>query len=327
MADRGDTHYYVPNLNLWFAGSSLLFLVAVFWMVIDDWLASWKNHQKEFREVEIARAKAELESPELQAAAAREAELKQRLDEVRARYDARQSEIAATEEELFQALGEKWRLTEEAKAAKENYNWEKAQFEHHVLEHEPTPEEEASLARFANTLDEAAYAKEQAELEAVGKQEALDALLAERTQAQDAVKAAGKDLDLIRMKLAKLAPEDTATQVANVIRDFPGLDFIGPSLKVNKYVLENLTFELNFTKKKRIDMCTTCHLASDRAGFTGEELEHPYRSHPRLDLFLTAKSPHPVTEVGCTICHRGAGEALSFQHADHYPSDKAEAKR
>jgi hypothetical protein len=53
--------------------------------------------------------------------------------------------------------------------------------------------------------------------------------------------------------------------VANVIRDeVPGLDFIGPSILVNKVVLENLTFELNFTKKRRIDMCHTCHVGIDR---------------------------------------------------------------
>lgn len=327
MADRGDTHYYVPKLNLWFAASSVLFLISIFWMVIDDWMAPWKEHQKAFRDIEIERANAALESPELQEAAAREAELQAELDRVTNAMSGKADAIAKAEEELFEANGEKWRLTEEAKAAKENYNWEKSLYEHHLLLHGSTPEDEAHLKEFSDALDAATLAKEMAELDFMAKQEALDALLADKVAAQDAVKAAGKDLDLIRKKLAKIAPEDAETQIANVIRDFPGLDFIGPSLKVNKVVLQDLTFELNFTKKKRIDMCTTCHLASDRMGFEAADgLEHPYLSHPRLDLFLSAKSPHPMTKVGCTICHRGAGEALSFQHADHYPSDEAEAK-
>ena len=72
----------------------------------------------------------------------------------------------------------------------------------------------------------------------------------------------------LEKKLDKLAPASPAGQLANLIRDFPGLDFIGPKNKVQKQVLSDLTFELNFTKGARIDMCQTCHMASDRAGFT-----------------------------------------------------------
>ena len=61
----------------------------------------------------------------------------------------------------------------------------------------------------------------------------------------------------------------------------------------------------------------TCHHAADRPGFEPGEVEEPHTSHPRLDLFLSATSPHPYTEVGCTICHRGSGEALDFGRIDH----------
>ena len=118
MADRGDTHYYVPKLNLWFAASSLLFLIAVFWMVIDDWSASWKDYQRGFREIEIARANAELESPEALQVVANEEAAQAELDQVTAALEAKAGEIAAAEEALFQANGEKWRLTELAKAAR-----------------------------------------------------------------------------------------------------------------------------------------------------------------------------------------------------------------
>ena len=72
-------------------------------------------------------------------------------------------------------------------------------------------------------------------------------------------------------------------------------------------------------------MCQTCHLAADQEGWDEGEV-HPFKSHPRLDLYLSAKSPHPTSKVGCTICHRGSGESLHFTRADHRPSDEAEAK-
>jgi len=48
-------------------------------------------------------------------------------------------------------------------------------------------------------------------------------------------------------------------------------------------------------------------------------LPHPYASHPRLDLYLTSASPHPIADFACTICHEGQGSATAFQWASHTP--------
>jgi cbb3-type cytochrome oxidase cytochrome c subunit len=49
-------------------------------------------------------------------------------------------------------------------------------------------------------------------------------------------------------------------------------------------------------------------------------LQHPFASHPRLDLFVGSTSPHPVAEFGCTICHEGQGSATGFTFASHSPN-------
>jgi len=46
----------------------------------------------------------------------------------------------------------------------------------------------------------------------------------------------------------------------------------------------------------------------------------PYSSHPRLDLFVSDSSPHPMKNFGCTICHQGQGSATSFKWASHTPN-------
>jgi cbb3-type cytochrome oxidase cytochrome c subunit len=56
-------------------------------------------------------------------------------------------------------------------------------------------------------------------------------------------------------------------------------------------------------------------------------LPHPYRSHPRLDLFAGPKSPHPLAEFGCTICHDGQGAATDFTYASHAPNDPDQRAR
>ena len=56
-------------------------------------------------------------------------------------------------------------------------------------------------------------------------------------------------------------------------------------------------------------------------------LDHPFTSHPRLDLFITDSSPHPMKDVGCTICHDGQGSGTSFPYTSHTPNDADQQKR
>lgn len=46
-----------------------------------------------------------------------------------------------------------------------------------------------------------------------------------------------------------------------------------------------------------------------------------YCVHPRLDLFVDEKSPHPAEKFGCTICHGGQGSATDFALASHTPNN------
>jgi len=50
-------------------------------------------------------------------------------------------------------------------------------------------------------------------------------------------------------------------------------------------------------------------------------LNHPFTAHPRLDLYLTDASPHPMKDVGCTICHDGQGSGTSFPWTSHTPDN------
>jgi cytochrome c2 len=53
-------------------------------------------------------------------------------------------------------------------------------------------------------------------------------------------------------------------------------------------------------------------------------LKNPYRTHPYLDLFVGSASPHPLTDFGCTSCHRGLDRATDFARAGHSPSSEEE---
>ncbi len=49
------------------------------------------------------------------------------------------------------------------------------------------------------------------------------------------------------------------------------------------------------------------------------------KSHPRLDLFVGAGSPHPYKKFGCTICHGGQPMATKFSVAAHSPQDQKQS--
>jgi cytochrome c2 len=324
MADRGDTHYHVRSLNLWFAGSSLLLLVSAFWMVIDDWARPWKTYQREFRAMEVERAEAQLATPEAQAVQEEEQRILAEVAEAREALAARHAEVDEAEQELRNLKGSLFKATEAEKVAKQNNNWERFVTEEVRLHEGDQSLRAQELKAIEDELALLSGEKQEAEAEVRAQEARIKAMHSGVDALEAQLKGATKGIELVRKKLDALAPTDLPTQIANVIRDFPGLDFIGPNLKVNKILPPGLTFELNFTKKPRIDMCTTCHVPIDRAGY--EDDENPFKTHPRLDLFLTAKSPHPANQMGCTICHRGAGEALDFQRADHHASDEQQAE-
>ncbi len=323
MADRGDTHYRVGKLNAWFVGASLFLLVATFWMVIDDWSRPWKGYQRGFRELEVARAQAQLDSPEAQAVLAEEERARAELERARASLAGKQTELDGAEQELRNLINSRFKATEAEKVQKQVNNWERFLIEEERLHLGEPGHKAAELAAIETELYARAGVKQDADAAVAAQEKRIAEMRAELTRAETTFKNAGKSIELTRKKLDTLAPSDLPTKVANVIRDFPGLDFIGPSLKVEKLLPQDLTFELNFLQKQRIDMCQTCHVPIDREGY--EQEANPFKTHPRLDLYLTAKSPHPANQFGCTICHRGAGESLDFQRSDHRPSDEAEA--
>ena len=327
MADRGDTHYHVSTLNKWFLLSSFLLLASIAWMVLDDWAASWKDHQREFFAMDAEKTREALAAQEMQAALADEERLAATVERAESELEDRRAQIEPAEKELRLKKAELDRLTDVEKAAKQEYNWEKYVYEEEVLHardagQEIDPALRERYREFEAALNAATAGREAAEAIWLEAKAEVDAAYASITEAEQTLASATKELDLLRTKLNKLDPEAAPEVIANVIRDFPGLDFVDPKYKVRKVVPADLTVELNFMRGRRIDMCETCHLGMEREDF--EDAPQPYATHPRLDLYLSARSPHPYNDFGCTICHRGSGEALDFIRADHRPDNEAE---
>ncbi|MCH7813280.1 MAG: c-type cytochrome, partial [Planctomycetes bacterium] len=51
------------------------------------------------------------------------------------------------------------------------------------------------------------------------------------------------------------------------------------------------------------------------------ELAQPVMAHPDLELFVSVDSPHPMAQMGCTVCHEGNPQEVDFVLAAHTPAD------
>src|SRR3972149_5420863 len=62
----------------------------------------------------------------------------------------------------------------------------------------------------------------------------------------------------------------------------------------------------------RVDRCTSCHLGADDAALA--DAAQPFRTHSGTWL-----QTHPPDRFGCTVCHGGQGEAITYRDAAHAP--------
>jgi hypothetical protein len=207
----------------------------------------------------------------------------------------------------------------------------------------PEAEVNALKARFgeqeAKVADmEATY--KQLDLDMAEAKAKVAAVVAER----DAIAKQISDLEAeIRRKktaINKIEPESRFSAFKRKIMLWPIINGFNSPEKIQQDWIPGLKIDLGgMTKVDRFDRCRTCHISIDAvdAGTApafplGEHpgkdggYPHPYASHPRLDLFLTSSSPHPLPKFGCTVCHEGQGSGTSFANASHTPNDPHQAE-
>ncbi len=74
-----------------------------------------------------------------------------------------------------------------------------------------------------------------------------------------------------------------------------------------------------FGSSERVDRCRSCHAYTADDSKDGKK---PSDSHPFPELYVSENSPHSASRMGCTLCHGGCGESVSFTSAGHNPSSK-----
>lgn len=136
-----------------------------------------------------------------------------------------------------------------------------------------------------------------------------------------------KDLKVAQGDLGRLeAARDSAQfTLLKMVRNSPVLDMANPTMRIQQVVLPTIRDDIFFAQVGKVDRCTTCHQAIDTPGF--EDAPQPFRTHPKLDLILGSRSPHPIEKIGCTVCHEGRGAAVEFTRSAHTPQNEVQKKQ
>jgi mono/diheme cytochrome c family protein len=321
MAEKkGVGHAYnVDFLNVVFAASSLFLFLSVVWMVWDDYDREWKNTQRHFNELELQVTKTTLDQ------SARSVD-KNKLDQLRAQLAAAEKNVAANQkkvdelqDKLKDANNRLFRATTDYQTMKARYDQDRYDFE----ASRQTDPNSSSTAKKKQRADDEAKRLEELDVETQKVQAEKADLQKQLGQYTGQVAAVQKQIEemtaeqtRLRKRLDVIAP----SVVKDYFRNAPLLDFMAPTIKVQQIILPNVVDDVNFIRVPKMDRCQTCHLAIDKKGY--EKYPQPFTTHPDLDTYLGGSSKHPIDRVGCTVCHEGMGQSVSFRDAAHMPSNE-----
>lgn len=324
MSNKEPGMFYNTNkLNKIFAVISVIFLISVLWLFLDDYIRPWKAFQlkgmdieKEVTQKKIQEIDSTIDKKEVTQV---ETEIKAETSEM----EKHQKAIDKINDKLEEV--NKLIYIQNMQNGSNGANAGAYQFKY---EHYFSHGEFEEAKEYKELLD-----KYKA-LEISGK----DKLKSLELQKLEVVAELGKftskkeesekrlsDLTGARDRLL-LVKEKTEKSPLFLLRNLPFIDFMDPTLKVRQVVISNVSDDRYFQQTPKVDRCMTCHVFIDKPGF--EDKEQPYRTHPKLDeLAVGINSKHPMKDFGCTSCHQGEGHRVfDFNSPAHTPRNEEQAK-
>jgi cytochrome c2 len=328
MAEKkGVGHAYnVDFLNIVFAASSIFLLLSTVWMVWDDYDRDWKNTQRRFSQLQYDVAQADLQK-------AQRAVDKNKLQQAQAQLAAAQKTATANQAKIDELQKKLDDVDFRLDRTQRDFTYAKATLDHDRYDFEASRAAGQDVTKKAETV--AALQKKLADLNLEVEKLSAERAAVQKDMAQynGAVGTTAKqieDMHAEETRLRKVLNTVAPSMSKDYFLNAPLLDFMAPTIKIKQYILPNVVDDVNFITVPKMDRCTTCHLAIDKkdpsdCGRQGappcySKYPQPFKPHPNLDTYLGGSSPHPIDRIGCTVCHEGSGQSVSFRDASHTPS-------
>ena len=323
MADKKAVGhaYNIDFLNVVFAASSIFLFASSLWMIWDDYNREWKNYQRRFVRLEMDVTRANLQETEraidqneIQALEAQRASAAEAIV-------TNQVSIDELEEQLDRVDADYYRVNQDYQFAKARYD--AARYEFEALREEDPEEAAEDSPEIEQQFQEVTALNLDVE-QLVARRDDVRTEIATYTGAMAEID--GEILDItteqrrLENRLTVIEPSVVNTYLLNA----PLLDFMTPTLRIRQVITPNVVDDVNFTRIPKMDRCTTCHLAIDLEGY--EEYPQPFRTHSNLDAYVGSASPHPLEQTGCTVCHEGMGQSVTFVDVAHTPTGEEQTE-
>ncbi len=321
MAEVKDERVYnVNTLTKVFLWASLGLLACVIAMAWLDYSRPWKDYQRKFMHLQRSRIKESYAEAKNEVDWNQVNQLKTQLSDASKELETHTREISDLEDQQGKLDAQIYKFNKDYLLERAQIDAAKYDYSEHFLKegkvNSGLKKKIDDLVDEASALNQKVFELKKAQDQILQK---LADLSAKRDDAKDQIKKLTANLTLLRTKFHNLDFD-----FLFMFRNAMLLDFMSPTIQVKQIVLKNLPEDLYFAKTMRVDRCITCHLAIDQKGF--EDAPQPFRTHPKLDLYLGASSPHPLNKIGCTVCHGGVGQAVNFNTCAHVPNDEDQAK-
>ncbi|HJM84400.1 MAG TPA: c-type cytochrome [Candidatus Marinimicrobia bacterium] len=318
-----DERYWNINLlNKWFAISSIIFMVSMIWMFIDDNDDDFKVYQRKFRQMEIENEEEKLIA-ELELVKEERVIFEEKLSSAQTSFEAKNSQLLEAEKSLEGSEAKFYKanmnfLSKKSILDVEKFNYETAML--HLHEGDDPTKIEDKYQSVVDAVFKLKIIKEEKEAAMLANETQIKEIKLETEIAQDELNSVLKAVNLVdrKLKLIDRQKMSIANKIGDIVRDLPILDFMAPYFKVEQVVLPDIKYNVNFASVPEVDRCKSCHLGIDNPDY--KDAEQPFTSHPNLDLYLTSSSPHAYENFGCTTCHAGRGRGTDFTSATHTPS-------
>lgn len=314
------TLYSVPKTFFWFFVVSVLLTASLVGIVLIDYNRPWKDYQKKFTAMKLKKAEGELEQAAKGVDAKQLEDLKKQLAAAEAGVQAHRADIRSLDQK---AAGLATRVT----VANTHYQTLKQyQDSYRYFFEEARLHKSADAASYGKKLKAITPKVDAAKLELEKIQQEKDGAEADKKKLLEKETSVQKDIDKLladQTRLKRLIAKLEPSPVKDVL-NAPMVDFVAPTLKVQQIVLDKLYDDYHFAKTQKVDRCTTCHQGIDQKGF--EDAPQPFRTHPKIDLYLGSASPHPIESFGCTTCHGGSGHSVDFTNSAHTPRDEKQGE-
>jgi cytochrome c2 len=346
------------TLNWIFLWSSVGLLATTVLIVGYDYVRGWKWFQREFLHMQAQRIEASTRAAEQGLNHQQIADLDRQARASEVELARHRNEYLLAQKDLDTWEGNHFRADQDYRFAKANLDAQRYIAETaSVQKTEDAPRQQAEYERQTKHLAELLVTLQDVTRKLDAAKARVDQWLAKIKEAEDKKKTLMASIDLLNKQMGTveentnfkilnapmldfIAPTFKVDQVVlsdlfidmnymNVPRvdrcmtchraiDTPGWESKAEAERLSKELQTKLdTFQIVPEKRKDTeDRIAQLKQITDAPTDT----LNPYRTHPKLDMFVGSASPHPLLEYGCTVCHRGQDRATEFGRAGHTPA-------